>query len=83
MLNPTIVYHIVEMLHLELMFGLVCKCFTFEQNFYEQVVDEVLLVKEDTMLARFFQEIPNFQDDNALFDRHNKCKTILVDFMDC
>jgi hypothetical protein len=47
MLNPTNVYHSVEMLHLELMFGLVCKCSTFELNFYEQVVNETLLVKED------------------------------------
>jgi len=47
MLNPTYVYHNVETLHLELMFGLVWKCSTFKLNFYEYMVNETLLVRED------------------------------------
>jgi hypothetical protein len=83
MLNPTYVCHIVEMLHLELMLHLVCKCSTFELNFYEQVVNEALLVKEDIDVGWIFPRIPNLQDDSALFDKRNKCKIVLVDVMDC
>jgi hypothetical protein len=69
MLNPTYVCHSVEMFHLELMFCLVCKCSTFELNFYEQVVNEVLLVREDIDVGYIFPRIPNLQDDSALYDR--------------
>jgi hypothetical protein len=47
MLNPTYVCHNVETLHVELMFGLVWKCSTFKLNFYEYMVNETLLVRED------------------------------------
>ncbi len=69
MLNPTYVYYNVETLHLELMFCLVCKCSTFELKFYEQVVNEALLVREDIDVGWIFWGIPNLQDDNALFNR--------------
>jgi hypothetical protein len=54
MLNPTNVYHSVEMFDLELMFGLVCKCSNFELNFYEQVVNEALFVREDINVGQIF-----------------------------
>jgi hypothetical protein len=73
----------VETLHLELMFNLVWKCSTFNLNFYEHVVNEVLLVKEEINVGWIFPINPNLQNDNALFDRQNKCTIFLVDVMDC
>jgi hypothetical protein len=55
------------MLHLELMLHLVCKCSTFELNFYEHAVNEALLVRKDIDVG--FLGIPNLQEDSALFDR--------------
>jgi hypothetical protein len=65
------------------MFGLICKCSTFELNFYEQVVNEALLVRENINVGQIFLGIPNLQDDNALSNKHNKSRIILVDIMDC
>jgi hypothetical protein len=67
MLNPTYVYPSVETLHLELMFHLVCKCSTFELNFYEHVINEALLVRKDIDVGWIFLGVPSLQDDNALF----------------
>jgi hypothetical protein len=64
------------------MLHLVCKCSTFEQNFYEHVVNQALLVRKDIDVDYIFLGIPNLQDDNALFGRHNKCKIVSVDVMD-
>jgi hypothetical protein len=83
MFNPTYVCHNVETLYLELMFSLIWKCSTFKLNFYEQMVNEALLVKEEINVGWIFPRNPNLQDDNALFDRQNKCKVVLVDVMDC
>jgi hypothetical protein len=47
------------------------------------VVNEALLVKEEIDVDWVFQKNLNLQNDNALFDRQNKCKAILEDVMDC
>ncbi len=60
----------VEMVHLEL-------------NFYEHEVNETLLVREDIYVGQIFPRIPNLQDENALLDRQNECRIVLVDIMDC
>jgi hypothetical protein len=44
----------VETFHLEVMFGLVWKCSTFKLNFYEHVVNETLLVKEEIDVGWIF-----------------------------
>jgi hypothetical protein len=46
------------------------------------VVNEVLLVMEEIDVGWIFLRIPNLQDDNALFNRYNKCKIILVNVID-
>ncbi len=47
------------------------------------MVNEALLVREDIDVGWIFPRIPNLQDVNALFDRQNKCKIVLLDVMDC
>ncbi len=47
------------------------------------MVNEALFVREDIDVGWIFPRNPNLQDDNALFDRHNKCKIVLLDVMDC
>jgi hypothetical protein len=47
------------------------------------VVDETFLVKEEIDVAWVFPRNPNLQDDNALSNKYNKCRIILVDVMDC
>jgi hypothetical protein len=65
------------------MLSLIWKCSTFKLIFYEQVVNEALLVKEEINVGWIFPRNPNLQDDNVLFDRQNKCTIVLVDVMDC
>jgi hypothetical protein len=47
------------------------------------VVNEALLVKEEIDVDWVFQKNLNLQDDNALFDKQNKCRIVLEDVMDC
>jgi hypothetical protein len=79
----------IELTHLFLrssiqqMFVTVWKCSTFKLKFSKQVVNEALLVKEEIDVDWVFQKNLNLQDDNALFDRQNKCRAVLEDVMDC
>ncbi len=47
------------------------------------MVNEALLVREEIDVGWIFLGIPNLQDDNALSNRYNKCKIILVNVVDC
>ncbi len=40
-------------------------------------------MNEDIDVGCIFPRIPNLQDDSALFNRQNKCRTALVVVMDC
>jgi len=51
--------------------------------FSNQLVNETLFMREEINVGWVFPRNPNRQDDNALSNMYNKCRTILVDIMDC